>query len=234
MRINGTAQHEQPASRAVGPALRGATGSGLRARSTAYALFSELTRSPFRPDGSVIALPPADLPELLAELGRELPFALDAFALADAAAGLCETDGAALAAEYSSLFEVGQPGPPVAIRESLMQGDGRQVLEEVVRYYDFFGYRLDAIEQWCPDHLSIELEFLHLLALRHDAGDRDDPQHLLASRDFLCRHLLAWLPAAAATVRERSPGSWWQLLWDCLHRYLESDRLWLTTALEGH
>ena len=46
MRIHGTAQHEQSASRTMGPPLRGATSSGLRARSTAYALFSELTRSP--------------------------------------------------------------------------------------------------------------------------------------------------------------------------------------------
>ena len=53
------------------------------------------------------------------------------------------------------------------------------------------------------------------------------------ARDLLAGHGWA-VETLPATVRERSPGSWWQLLWDCLHRYLESDRLWLTTALEGH
>lgn len=230
MRSHGTARSEPPVSRAVDAPPGDAA---LRARGAAYALFSELTRSPFRPDGSIVALPPADLPELLAELGRVLPFGFDASALAAAAVDLCDDD-AALAAQYASLFEVGQPGPPVAIRESLVRDDARRALEEIVRYYDFFGYRLNADEQWCPDHLSVELEFLHLLAARHEAGRRDDLQHLLASRDFLSRHLLAWLPAAATSVGDRVPGSWWQLLWDGLHRYLESDRLWLATTLDGY
>ena len=231
MQASGTAQHVAAASGSE-PGPCGHT--GMSARAAAYALFSELTRSPFRSDGSVVALPPADLPELLAELGRELPFAFDPSTLADAATRLGADDVDTLAAEYSSLFEVGQPGPPVAVRESLTHVDGRQVREEVVRYYAFFGYRLNADEQWCPDHLSIQLEFMHLLAVRHQASARGDMQHLLASRDFLSRHLLVWFPAVVAAVAERSPGSWWQRVWDCLHAFLEGDRLWLDATLDGY
>lgn len=216
-------------------ALRGRTSPrhGLHARAVSYALFSELTRSPFSSDGSVLALPPADLPAVLADLGRELPFDCDTGDLASAAERLDERDAARMAAEYSSLFEVGQPGPPVAVRESLAVRDGRHAREEIVRYYEFFGYRLNPDQQWCPDHLSIELEFMHLLALRQAVGDSGDDQHLRASRDFLSRHLLAWFPPTVAAVRERAPASWWLTAWSCVGRFLERDRHWLDANLAG-
>ena len=65
--------------------------------------------------------------------------------------------------EYSGLFEVGSDGPPVPIREDLHRNQPAKVKESIVRFYDYFGYGLSEKFQWAPDHLSVELEFMHFL-----------------------------------------------------------------------
>ena len=59
---------------------------------------------------------------------------------------LAEVSGADLArlrAEYSGMFEVGSQGPPAPIREDLQTGQRAGTREEVVRFYEYFGYVLD-------------------------------------------------------------------------------------------
>ena len=117
-------------------------------------------------------------------------------------------DLAGLRREYSGIFEVGSQGPPVPIREDLQTGQRAGTREEVVRFYEYFGYVLDDRFAWQPDHLSVELEFMHYLCFREAeaASEADALSFQLAQADFAERHLTAWLPLLAGNVAVLAPG----------------------------
>ncbi len=75
--------------------------------------------------------------------------------------------------------------------------------EELVRWYDHFGLKRTQTAE-LPDHVSVELEFMHFLTfleIQH-AGDEDVLTNLhRAQRDFLDRHLV---PLAGAIVKATS------------------------------
>jgi DMSO reductase family type II enzyme chaperone len=118
----------------------------------------------------------------------------------------CDLD--VLRRAYSAAFEVGDQGPPVPIRESLRASRPPGTREEVVRFYEFFGYAPGERFAWQPDHLSIELEFLHVLCVQEAraADDAAARPFQLAQADFTARHPAAWLPAFAADAAARSPA----------------------------
>ena len=204
------------------------------ARSAAYALFSQLVASPNDAGRAAVALPPLDLDEVISALAAELPYGMDFSGLADAAGRLAPAEEQRLAASYGSLFEVGSDGPPVAIREGLAEACSPRAREEVVRYYSFFGYRLREELQWAPDHLAVELEFLHFLCFAESrAGDRESRLSLgRAQRDFLARHPALWYPEIRHRVRRLAEEPYHRALFDLLGRFLERDLAWLEERFE--
>ena len=201
------------------------------ARIAAYALFSRLTASPFAAEPG----PPADLSAVLLRLERGLPYPAGLGGLAEAGEALGPDDLAVFAREYSALFEVGSDGPLLCIREELARADGPKAKEEVVRFYDFFGYRLNDAQAWAPDHLSVELEFLHFLAfLEGGCGREVDRLSLaLAQRDFLERHLLAWVPGQAEGVARAASSPYLRALFEALACFLAADFGWRWRTLAG-
>jgi DMSO reductase family type II enzyme chaperone len=104
-----------------------------------------------------------------------------------------------LEAEYLALFEMGGGSSTVSLYEGQNRPDhGRDgILQELLRYYEFFNAHLNQDEREYPDHLVTELEFLAWLCLQEHAAVRDgrDAEPFRnAARDFLTRHLAAWLP----------------------------------------
>lgn len=104
-----------------------------------------------------------------------------------------------LEAEFLAAFEVGRDAPPVPLFEGMNRHDmGREgILEDLLRFYEFFGVKLSETEREYPDHLATELEFLAWLCMQEQAAGqagRDAEPFRLAARDFLSRHLAAWLP----------------------------------------
>lgn len=104
-----------------------------------------------------------------------------------------------LEAEYLAAFEVGRDGPAVPLFEGMHRGEtGRDgIVEDLLRFYEFFDVKLDETNREYPDHLVTELEFVAWLCMQEQAAAEkgDDPQPFrLAARDFLVRHLAAWLP----------------------------------------
>jgi DMSO reductase family type II enzyme chaperone len=102
-------------------------------------------------------------------------------------------------AEYLAAFEVGRDAPPVPLFEGMHREDlGRSgVLEDLLRFYEFFDAKLSEADREYPDHLVTEIEFLAWLCLKEGAAERqgDDAEPFRrAARDFLARHLAAWLP----------------------------------------
>lgn len=117
-------------------------------------------------------------------------------------------EGDALAVEYTRLFDVGPSGPPCPLHDGLWIGDRMRTLEEVLRFYQHFELGLDSASRELPDHLSIELEFLHYLAFCEAEAWRDGGEagpYRRAERDFLARHPGRWVPLLrAALVKEKS------------------------------
>jgi DMSO reductase family type II enzyme chaperone len=104
-----------------------------------------------------------------------------------------------LEAEYLAAFEMGRDGPPVTLFEGMHRGDlGRDgIFEDLLRFYEYFDVKLSESDREYPDHLVTELEFLAWLSMQEEAAEqagRDAEPFRNAERDFLARHLCAWLP----------------------------------------
>ena len=67
-----------------------------------------------------------------------------------------------LEADYLAAFELGRGKSPVPLFEGMHRGDqGREgVLEDLLRFYEFFDVKLSETDREYPDHLVTELEFL--------------------------------------------------------------------------
>lgn len=118
-----------------------------------------------------------------------------------AAQGLVDPacDQTALEADYLAAFELGRSTAAVSLFEGMHRADlGREgILEDVLRFYEFFDVRLSGTDREFPDHLVTELEFLAWLSLQELSAQRlgrDAEPFRNAARDFLSRHLGAWVP----------------------------------------
>lgn len=200
------------------------------ARARIYGVLAPLMASPEEAVATGWQDPAAAVEELAAALEDapfDLPETSDA-TLAQLAAAARAAPSAVLAADvaraHGALFEVGDRGPPLALREELAPGANAAAKEEVARFYEHFGYELGDGYAWRPDHLSPMLEFMHFLAWHEaqppstdaDDGTRDDDGDIdvalaaglrAAQRDFAARHLVRWLPTVAAAVAARTDGS---------------------------
>ncbi|MCE7903647.1 MAG: hypothetical protein DYH20_13650 [Gammaproteobacteria bacterium PRO9] len=134
-----------------------------------------------------------------------------AIALGPLMAEVAGTDLARLKAEYSGLFEVGSQGPPAPIR-----------------FYDYFGYVLGEPFAWQPDHLSMQLEFMHYLCFREaEAGAGAEALSFqLAQLDFTERHLASWVPQLAANVGKVAAGSLYDRVVTGVLGFILADLAW--------
>lgn len=150
-------------------------------------------------------------------------------------AGLAEPDarlewhgGDALESTYIATFEVGVPEPPVPLYESAYATDDksgrRSLLEELVRFYEFFDLDLGENPSEAPDHLTVELEFMAAVAqLEHLAGlqGADVTPFRLAQRDFLDRHLVGFLRQICSRP---VPRGFYRAAFEALRAVAEQDR----------
>jgi DMSO reductase family type II enzyme chaperone len=144
---------------------------------------------------------------------------------------------------YSSMFEVGSDGPPVPIREDLQLGQKSGVREELVRFFDFFGYTLSEKFAWAPDHLSVELEFMQFLAVSEaEALDQlangetvaiDVSSFQLGQFDFLERHLINWVPILLQAVENQNSASFYCRVITVLRDFLAADYAWQENTISA-
>jgi DMSO reductase family type II enzyme chaperone len=186
------------------------------ARCQCYAVFSELLASPHDVD-----VRDALSSRRGAADGLPFPFVIDALLQEYA-----DRDLEQLRSEYSGLFEVGSSGPPAPIREDLQTGQKSGTREDIVRFYDYFGYRLAERFAWAPDHLSVELEFMHYLCYHEASADDDALSYQLGQADFAERHLQNWVPRLADAVARLEPGSYYVRVLDALREFIARDLAW--------
>ena len=116
---------------------------------------------------------------------------------------------------YIAFFDVGIPEPPVSLFESAHDKTRppQEIALENTWFYDAMGLKWDS-RCAVPDYLITQLEFL--AAVHYTL---ENAQDAIASRslaqletDFLSRHLLNWVPAAAAKLNSNSPSAFGPLM----------------------
>ncbi len=143
-----------------------------------------------------------DLP-LLADILRDLNFGVLEFGLLEFGV----LDLPALQAEHRHAFGlVGslcyetELGLPHEYRQS-------QEMADIAGFYRAFGFNIGGKVRERPDHISAELEFMHVLALKEAyAAERDVLEHVEicidAQRKFLQEHLGKWVGLLAESLAQ--------------------------------
>jgi DMSO reductase family type II enzyme chaperone len=143
-------------------------------------------------------------------------------------------------ATYIALFDVGIPEPPVPLFESAHDKTrpAQDIALENTWFYGVLDLKWDS-RSAVPDYLITQLEFL--AAVRYtleNAQDAAATRNLAQlETDFLRRHMLNWLPTAAAKLNRVSPaafGPFMSLLAVFLQSRLEEVNTAGLSALPAH
>ncbi len=188
-------------------------------------VYQALARLMTCPDGdSHGAAVAGEWPERLAHDAKLLPFSF-AFGTASIDGAVSESD---FQAEYLRLFEVGSgeggPGAPL-FGGVYGGGDRMKKLEEVVRFYEYFGLKASAEDPRPADHLATEMEFMKFLTLKEatSASPRLQASFRRAQQDFLERQLLPWLPELVRRTAAQSPMPFWSWAVTTAAAFVRSD-----------
>jgi DMSO reductase family type II enzyme chaperone len=117
--------------------------------------------------------------------------------------------------EYLRIFEVGLGVPPCPLYSGIYRGGRKSVMEELTRFYNYFGLSVEQGAGELPDHISTELEFMHFLAFKEltaIAQQEDAAPYRRAQADFLQRQLVSWLPALQDRLAGLNPPPFYTAL----------------------
>lgn len=127
---------------------------------------------------------------------------------------------------YIKTFDVSPGGPPCPLYEGLYYPDRRKIMEDLMRFYEHFGLKPDTKINELPDHISMELEFMHFLSFKETQAMsiNKDPRPLrLAQKDFLERHLSKWLPVLNRKLVSLSAPEFYRKLFLFLEEFIKVD-----------
>lgn len=104
-----------------------------------------------------------------------------------------------------------------------LMGDSTMAVKKM---YSAAGLSLEIKE--APDHIALELEFLHYLSLREvetaDEGNDDQAESFaLMGSEFMQRYLAPWMPAFCKKIRENTDNDFYVSLADCLEQFIASE-----------
>ena len=140
-----------------------------------------------------------------------------------------------LQSEYIRLFDVGTPRPPCPLYGGEYKKGRKGTMEELIRFYNYFGLRPSPCSRDMPDHITIELEFMHFLTFREVTAlhhQQDRASYLRAERDFLERHLCAWVPRLGERVSRQQPHPFYAALAGLAEAFLAADLRYLQGVLQ--
>lgn len=166
----------------------------------------------------------------LAELCAALPYPFAASTMGLERIGVSYGD---FESGYIGLFDVGAAGPPCPLYGGAYGGDRMKVMEDALRFYQFFGLQLSEEIRELPDHLTTELEFLHFLTFRETEmreQGADPSPFLRAQRDFLTRHVCRWVPQLQARLSSQDCAPFFAALVRFAVAFFEADRRYAASA----
>ena len=128
--------------------------------------------------------------------------------------------------DYIAGFDCSVYKTACSLHEAAYTTEGQEVLyEELTRFYEFFGLGRDHSAE-LPDHLSVELEFMHFLSFLEAQDSTEEAARdslVKAQRDFFTRHL-AQLTADVADNFDHDSAHYHELL-DELRIFMDSERM---------
>ncbi len=192
------------------------------ARSNFYLALSRIFVFPEK--GIIESITDGSLQEELKAMIKELPYPLEDAEFLEKDYSI--EDEEEFQSNYIRVFDVSPGGPPCPLYEGLYYPDRRKIMEELMRFYEHFGLKPDIKKNELPDHISMELEFLHFLTFRETQalGLKKDCSPLLrAERDFLERHPLDWIPQLIKKLEKAEPPKFYIHLCNFLNGFLRSD-----------
>jgi DMSO reductase family type II enzyme chaperone len=167
--------------------------------------------------------------QAIVQLFCRLPFEVPVAAGAPVAASLEDFQ-----VEYNRLFEVGtMGGPPCPLFGGHWERDRMRVMEELLRFYNYFG--LSMTQGQLPDHITVEMEFMHFLAFKEAEAlqeKRQQDSYQRAQRDFLDRHLGKWVPALRQRLAKLEPLPFFDELVTLTDEFLKRERQYLKSILD--
>ncbi len=198
--------------------LEGAAEVGASARSQLYLLFSDSFHVP--DEEFYTDVRSGKLGGWIRDALERLPYALDGKNSVELLKA--EGDYPEFNAEFMRLFEVGLPGPKCPLNETQYLGGQATVFEDLVRFYNFFDLSAAQARE-LPDHLRIELDFMHFLTFKETErlhGGLDAGSFVRAQRDFLERHLSRWAPLLRPKAEEAAALDFFQGLTGLLEGFI--------------
>ncbi|NPA05183.1 MAG: hypothetical protein GXO09_03710 [Crenarchaeota archaeon] len=188
------------------------------------------------------------LPELLTEARRVFEDAAEIHegfrelaGLADKALDLFREEAGRLGrdmfqAEYVALFELGMPQPPCPLREHVYKEEAGSLKVRLEGpYYTAPGLLLMAELQalyaseglttlrYPPDHLVVELEYMHHLTTKQCQEEKPPRSILLKQENFLKGHL-DWLSKLRCCVDKHSKLEYFKTIIRLVEKYIEVDQ----------
>ena len=165
---------------------------------------------------------------LLSALPYQLGESIDMAGLAEAG------DYIEFQSEYMRLFDVGAVRPPCPLYGGEWGGTRKRAMEEALRFYRFFGLKVDDGAHELPDHITVELEFMQVMAFTEGmtrARDEDPASFLRAERDFLERHPGKWWPMLRRKLAPQEPAPFYAALAALTGAVLAADGAYVRTLL---
>lgn len=142
--------------------------------------------------------------------------------------------GETISVEFTKLFRGVKPhySLPPPYESVYREESGRvfgELTVEVHREYRRFGFDLaNGFSGEPPDHISFELEFMHLLCSQEaEAWEKDDEDEALrflqAEKEFLRGHLMMWIPRFCSEVRKHDRLGLFRCLADLTEGWVSFD-----------
>jgi DMSO reductase family type II enzyme chaperone len=152
-----------------------------------------------------------------------LPYRLDAADLERLAPDDAYVD---FQAEYIRLFDVGVARPPCPLYGGEWGTSRKGSMEDALRFYRFFGLKMNDVKRELPDHVTVELEFMQVMAYTEGTArgrGMDAAPFLRAERDFLERHLVRWWPMLRRKIASQQASSFYDALTSLTDAFLRAD-----------
>jgi len=131
--------------------------------------------------------------------------------------------------EFTNSFDAGTATIPLHGRSYIGGGD-QKLFEELFRFYSHFGLELDkSCNDFWPDSLQMELEFMHYMAYLETLNDGTRISILKGQRDFLRRQLVPLVEGIREKLAATAHSTYTPLvalIADCVHeeqRYLNDE-----------
>jgi DMSO reductase family type II enzyme chaperone len=132
--------------------------------------------------------------------------------------------------EYIRLFDVGAVRPPCPLYGGEWGRSRRSSMEDALRFYQYFGMKMNEDARELPDHVTVQLEFMQVMAHTEAVtrASKVDPLPVVrAERDFLSRHLARWWPLLRKKIVMQSPSPFYDGLTATTDIFLAADLGWL-------